>query len=662
MPMTAFPDETLADLTRTGDERAYAELWRRHSAAGRAAATRFAQIADPDDLVQEAFLLVYSAMADGKGPTGAFRPYLYRTIRNVAVSLSRRRNAQAVGDEQDLALLPGAPVVDDQVDQALEKTITARAFGRLPERWQTVLWYTAVEGMPPRDVAPIVGLSSNATAALALRAREGLRVEWLRAHLEHPGVEPECRRTVERLPELERDGLGPSERADVTAHLRGCLRCSIVQDELGEVASKLRLILLPLVLAAPGLAVPGLAVTGLAAPGLPGGGTPAGVPSPRPAHADETPGGSASADVGPDAGSIGAAGPGAGAAGPGALGLPASLGLAAAVAAVLALSLSQVVLPEPEKRATSIAGSAAPERTGAPPPDDLSSDLAVPDPAVPDDALPGAAGTPEAPGRDAHAVADADTGMSTDPSTGPPADAAAGPGADADRGTSSVLATAPDDAPAAGAIVGPGPAAGATVPEASADVLDAPVWSELPAGPLWWMPTLTGSGQPGARVELRAARSAELVAAASVDDAGRWAAAVSGVAAGELLLEARQLLGTATSTSVVAPRALDLRAPALLDPAPGSVVAAAGGQGGALQTLAVTFTGAAGLSVEVFFDGAATGTIHTLGSLPLTRTRPGVTAGAHAVALRYVDPATGRTGATATSVFTVGPPRGDAGQ
>ena len=38
--------------------------------------------------------------------------------------------------------------------------------------------------MSPQQIAPLVGMSANSTAALAYRAREGLRQAWIRAHLQ----------------------------------------------------------------------------------------------------------------------------------------------------------------------------------------------------------------------------------------------------------------------------------------------------------------------------------------------------------------------------------------------------------------------------------------------------------------------------------------------
>ena len=43
---------------------------------------------------------------------------------------------------------PGVPFVDPALE-GLERSIVSRAYTSLPERWQTVLWHTEVEGLSP---------------------------------------------------------------------------------------------------------------------------------------------------------------------------------------------------------------------------------------------------------------------------------------------------------------------------------------------------------------------------------------------------------------------------------------------------------------------------------------------------------------------------------
>jgi RNA polymerase sigma factor (sigma-70 family) len=238
-------DQELIESARSGDTSAFAELWRRHSGSAARVARQFTSSIDPDDLVSEAYVRIFQRVLAGGGPTGAFRPYLYTTIRNLASSWgAASKDVQIdVIDELEDERIP-----DDPAAWALDRTLTAKAFRALPERWQTVLWYTEVEGMDPHEVAPLMGLSANGVAALSYRAREGLRTAWLQAHISNDGTSADCRWTMSRLGDHARHGLTTRERERVELHLLGCAKCSVISDEVDEVGSHLAMILLPLLL------------------------------------------------------------------------------------------------------------------------------------------------------------------------------------------------------------------------------------------------------------------------------------------------------------------------------------------------------------------------------------------------------------------------------
>ena len=265
-------DADLVERARTGDRRAFGELWNRHYRPAIRAARQFTSI-DADDLVSEAYTRIYQRVLAGGGPTGAFRPYLYTTIRNLAASwgsASRDVQVDEIEDFQD------ERIPDDPASWALDRTLTARAFRSLPDRWQTVLWYTEVEGMDPHEVAPIMGLSANGVAALSYRAREGLRRAWLQAHITDDGASPECRWTMARLGEHARHALGDRDRGKVEAHLATCSKCTIISSEVDEVGSHLAMVMIPLLLGGTAggallasLAQPSAAVAAEAIPELP---------------------------------------------------------------------------------------------------------------------------------------------------------------------------------------------------------------------------------------------------------------------------------------------------------------------------------------------------------------------------------------------------------
>lgn len=237
-------DEELVQSTRSGDRGAYAQLWHRHARAGHRAARQFTWL-DADDLVSEAFVRIYRVILAGGGPRGAFRPYLYTVIRNLARSWGTARHEIAVDDPAEFEHVDEA---DDPATAALDRTLTVQAFRTLPPRWQAVLWYTEVEGLDPHEVAPLMGLSPNGVAALSYRAREGLRRAWLQAHISDATGSVECRWVVAQFGQAARHGL--SERADerMTRHLATCAHCTILSEEISEVSSQLALTMLPLVL------------------------------------------------------------------------------------------------------------------------------------------------------------------------------------------------------------------------------------------------------------------------------------------------------------------------------------------------------------------------------------------------------------------------------
>lgn len=177
MAVRQLDDAELIDSTRAGDAEAYGELYRRHYHAGRAAAQALTRNrCDADDLISEAFARVLRASRSGGGPDVSFRPYLVAAVRNVfydRVRCNRELPSDDVFDEMNLLL---ATAVNDHEHDA---SVTA-ALALLPKRWQRVLWHTEVEGRSAAEIAPLLGLAPNAVAALAYRAREGLRRAYQR--------------------------------------------------------------------------------------------------------------------------------------------------------------------------------------------------------------------------------------------------------------------------------------------------------------------------------------------------------------------------------------------------------------------------------------------------------------------------------------------------
>ena len=178
MAVRQLDDAKLIENTRAGDADAYGELYRRHYPAARATAHALTNNrSDADDVISEAFARVLRASRSGGGPVVSFRPYLVAAVRNVfydRMRCNRELPSDVVIDGINFALLESD---NDREDCGL----ACAAFAALPERWRRVLWHTEVEGRSMVEIAPLLGLAPNAVAALAYRAREGLRQAYQRA-------------------------------------------------------------------------------------------------------------------------------------------------------------------------------------------------------------------------------------------------------------------------------------------------------------------------------------------------------------------------------------------------------------------------------------------------------------------------------------------------
>ncbi|WP_181158424.1 sigma-70 family RNA polymerase sigma factor [Leucobacter massiliensis] len=273
---------------RSGDRAAFAELWRRHAAVAERVVRPFAR-SDAEDVVSEAFESLWEQLQRGVGPQQAFRPYLLRVARNIAARRYREQQWQLTNVELD-----GEPTAasDEPVLRAEEHSEIVAAFRALPERWQRVLWLSEVDDAPRARVAEQLELSPNAVSVTLRRAREGLRLSWLRHKLPPADVasHPEV---AEALPRYVRGSLPRPRARTLDAHLRDCPECTALRDELRREDRRLggRRGLLVLLAAAlplsPGLLpIPGGATAAHAAVGL------------RPLRATALLGGAAAASVG----------------------------------------------------------------------------------------------------------------------------------------------------------------------------------------------------------------------------------------------------------------------------------------------------------------------------------------------------------------------------
>jgi len=243
------PDAELINAVRGGDVSAFGVLYERHLVAAKRAAVCLARTqAEREDLIAEAFTRVLRMLREGRGPNEEFRPYLLVTLRNTAISgTSRGAPVSLYAEVPEVVPVRGA---DGAVIDRWNASAASAAFASLPERWRVVLWHTEVENESPAEVAPLLGMRPNSVAALAYRAREGLRQAYLRMHTPEP-PRRECRPTVDKLAGYVRHNVPLPLSRKIGKHLNVCPECRGRAEALRKVNSELRGLLGPLVLGVP---------------------------------------------------------------------------------------------------------------------------------------------------------------------------------------------------------------------------------------------------------------------------------------------------------------------------------------------------------------------------------------------------------------------------
>jgi RNA polymerase sigma-70 factor (ECF subfamily) len=174
-PMT---DIELVERARGGDDDAFRILVERHSRAIYRSAYRItANAADADDVVQEAFLRSYRALASFDS-RATFTTWLHRIAINCALDLidSRKRRDGRIDDGGDLASIASTDASPDRVVLGAEmQRAIARAMAELTGNERTAFVLRHFEGMPLEEIGQILGTRLNATKNTVFRAVKKLR-------------------------------------------------------------------------------------------------------------------------------------------------------------------------------------------------------------------------------------------------------------------------------------------------------------------------------------------------------------------------------------------------------------------------------------------------------------------------------------------------------
>jgi RNA polymerase sigma factor (sigma-70 family) len=230
-------DDELVRRARDGDNAAFDELYRRHSASARSTARWITHNSDAaDDIVADVFASMLSALRHGRGPQENFSAYLRASVRNRCIAHSKASGRATPTDDDEFDALAAAGPTGDTSDTS---QLVATAFAALTPRWQRTLWMTEVEGRTAKDVAAELSLPVAAVPALAYRARRAFAEAYLQQHAQQT-ADASCRAIADKLPRYVRGSASRRDVLKVDVHLESCATCTQTVAEMSNLNMSLR--------------------------------------------------------------------------------------------------------------------------------------------------------------------------------------------------------------------------------------------------------------------------------------------------------------------------------------------------------------------------------------------------------------------------------------
>ena len=177
--------ESLVRDVVAGDPRALEQLlMRAQETAWRFSMSVCGHADDAEDAMQEALLKTYRHVSRIRKPE-AFKPWLYRTVRNACL-MGRRRKADEPRRFESLeasrdghAAFAEPPSLSNDPEQLAHNTALRRrlskALAALPGPSRAVLFLREVEGLSTREVAGVLGMSEDNVKTRLRRARVALQ-------------------------------------------------------------------------------------------------------------------------------------------------------------------------------------------------------------------------------------------------------------------------------------------------------------------------------------------------------------------------------------------------------------------------------------------------------------------------------------------------------
>lgn len=122
--------------------------------------TRFSALPDRDDLIQDIYIRLWKARA--QGPIDCPKAFLFTSARNLALNRLRHLHYEPnLGENFRSTVLDERPYIPDQVSRREERALLSQALQSLPEKCREVFVLRRIYGYSQKEIAARLGLSEK---------------------------------------------------------------------------------------------------------------------------------------------------------------------------------------------------------------------------------------------------------------------------------------------------------------------------------------------------------------------------------------------------------------------------------------------------------------------------------------------------------------------
>ncbi len=183
--MVTAEDRLLVERARDGDQRAFAELVRRHQDRVFRFVLRMTDSRDEAmDLTQDTFMKAWQALPRWQ-PQAQFRTWLFQIARNESLDLLRRRGrVEFVPIDEGLAVAANDLAPDERLEIRQQYDRLDVALRSLPAEHREILLLREVEGLSYAEMAIALETQEGTVKSRLARARVALLDRWRRTNRE----------------------------------------------------------------------------------------------------------------------------------------------------------------------------------------------------------------------------------------------------------------------------------------------------------------------------------------------------------------------------------------------------------------------------------------------------------------------------------------------